>query len=84
MKKIVALIFVALFISACASPSPRFYKHPTENDQDFERDKYDCMRSAEQQAENLGMEPEVFWMYFVQYEADECLRLKYGWQYRAE
>lgn len=67
------LISMALLLGGCA---PTMYTHPTKNAQDFNRDKYDCEKIAEQSAANWGSHGNPF---MIVSEMKRCLELKFGW-----
>jgi len=67
-------LLILIFISACATTH---WVHPTKNAQDFERDKYDCEKVAEQSAANTGDRGNIF---ILANEMSRCLRLKHGWE----
>ncbi len=72
MKRLLFLP-LALFVSGCA---PTLYCHPSKTQADFDREKYDCEKVAEQSAANWGSKGNIF---MIADEMNKCLRLKYGW-----
>lgn len=73
MKKI--LVIASLFLlSGCVKT---VYTHPYKNSGDFERDKYDCEKIAEQSAANWGIRGNPF---YIADETWKCMRLKQGWK----
>lgn len=70
---ILILLLILLLLIGCA---PTVYTHPTKNAQDFERDKYDCEKIAEQSAANWGSRGNLF---IIADEMKRCLELKFGW-----
>lgn len=65
---------MVLFLFGCART---LYTHPTKNQQDFERDRYECRLVAEQSAANWGSPGNVF---MIVEETKRCLEYRYGWQ----
>ena len=74
MKKILFIIISFAFLSGCART---VYTHPYKDAADFERDKYECEKIAEQSAANLGMRGNPF---YIVDETFKCMRLKQGWK----
>jgi hypothetical protein len=72
MRKLVIGVLVA-GVFGCA---PKVYTHPTKNAQDFERDKYQCEKIAEQSAANTGAKGNPF---IIVQEQQRCLELQMGW-----
>jgi hypothetical protein len=73
MKRFFLYTLAFLFLAGCA---PRLYCHPSKVAEDFEREKYDCEKVAEQSAANWGVKGGV---YFIVKEMDRCLKSRYGW-----
>ena len=73
MYKIVLVMFFISLVG-CART---IYIHPYKNNQDFERDRYECRLVAEQSAANWGSPGNVF---MIVEETKRCLELRYGWQ----
>jgi len=70
---VLLILLVALALSSC---SPKVYTHPTKTTQDFNREKYDCQQSATQNAYQMGMAGNVFW---ITEQMQQFLQMKYGW-----
>jgi len=73
-RKIILILIILLVFSGCA---PTMYVHPTKDAQDFEHDKYECEKIAEQSAANWGSPGNPF---MIANEIRRCLELKYGWK----
>lgn len=67
-------LLLLLAINGCA---PTVFVHPTKNNEDFERDKYECEKIAEQSAANWGSRGNPF---MIANEMKRCLQLKFGWR----
>jgi hypothetical protein len=68
---------VCLILCICLIGCARtVYTHPTKTTADFERDKYDCEKVAEQSAANWGSPGNPF---MIVSEMKRCLELKHGW-----
>jgi hypothetical protein len=67
------LVLTALALSSCAS---KVYVHPTKDATDFNRDKYDCQQVATQNAYQMGMAGNMFW---IADQMQQCLEMKHGW-----
>lgn len=74
MTRAAISLFLLLVISGCA---PTVFVHSTKTNTDFERDKYECMKIAEQSACNWGSCGNPF---MIANETRQCLQLKFGWQ----
>lgn len=69
-----AMLFVTtLALSSCG---PKLYVHSTKNATDFNRDKFDCQQVATQNAYQMGMAGNPFW---IASQTQECLVMKHGW-----
>ncbi|KMJ44722.1 hypothetical protein AB204_12805 [Xenorhabdus khoisanae] len=74
MKKIALLALFSSLLSGCAKTMLiHDYKSPSE----LEKDKYECMNIATQQASNWGAAGNPF---IIKDEMLKCLRFKYGWR----
>ncbi len=69
-----AILLSCLSIIGCASTQ---WVHSYKNEQDFEADKYDCEKTAEQSAANWGSPGNPF---MILNEMKKCLQYKHGWQ----
>ncbi|MDE9431351.1 hypothetical protein [Xenorhabdus bovienii] len=74
MKKIAILMLFALFLSGCAKT---ILIHDSKSPSDLEKDKYECMNIATQQAANWGAAGNPF---IIKNEMMRCLQVKYGWR----
>lgn len=72
----IRVIFAVLLLLTMGGCAPTVFTHPTKNNQDFERDKYDCEKVAEQSAANWGAKGNPF---IIADEIKRCLQLKHGW-----
>ena len=69
-------VTVAVLMLGVAGCATVVYTHSTKNAQDFERDKYECEKVAEQSAANWGSPGNPF---MIVEEMRKCLELRYGW-----
>ena len=67
------LLLTALTLLGCA---PKLYVHSTKNAADFDRDKFDCQQVATQNAYQMGMAGNMFW---IADQMQQCLEMKHGW-----
>ncbi len=72
MKKIILIVGILFLLGGCVGG----LTHLTKNEQDFERDKYECQMIAEQSAVNWGSRGNIF---MIAQEINRCMRLKFGW-----
>ena len=72
MKRITLIVGFLFLLGGCAGG----LTHLTKNEQDFERDKYECQMIAEQSAANWGSRGNIF---MIAQEINRCMRLKFGW-----
>ena len=72
------LLLAALALSSCA---PKVYVHSTKDATDFNRDKYDCQQVATQNAYQMGMAGNMFW---ITDQMQQCLEMKHGWVEQAK
>lgn len=72
------LLFIAFALSSCA---PKVYVHPMKGESDFNRDKYDCQQVATQNAYQMGMAGNMFW---IADQMQQCLEMKHGWVEQAK
>ncbi len=75
MKKIILIVGILFLLGGCASGR---WTHPTKTAEDFERDKYECEKIAEQSAANWGSQGNIFMMVR---EMRRCLELKFGYSW---
>ncbi len=73
MKKIVLLAGILFLVGGCVGGT---YRHPNKTQQEFEKDKYECMLIAEQSAANWGSRGNIF---MISRDMDQCLKLKFGY-----
>lgn len=73
MKKVLIIILLFLLIGCVKT----VYTHPYKGADDFERDKYECEKIAEQSAANWGIKGNPF---YIADEIWKCMRLKQGWK----
>ncbi|MBD2822291.1 hypothetical protein ID852_16695 [Xenorhabdus sp. 42] len=76
MKKIAILVCSASLLSGCAKT---MLVHDYKSPSDLEKDKYECMNIATQQAANWGSAGNPF---IIKSEMVKCLEFKYGWRER--
>ena len=65
---------ILFLLLGCAST---IYTHPDKSVQDFDRDRYECEKIAEQSAANWGMKGNPIYMNL---EIKKCLEQKCGWR----
>ena len=73
MKRLI-LISTIVVLSGCA---PMIFTHPDKDQSDFNRDKYECTKIAEQSVCSRGACGNIFMMID---EIQQCLQLKFGWR----
>ena len=73
MKKLILVMGILFLLGGCAMGK---WTHATRTEQDFERDRYECMMIAEQSAANWGSRGNIFMM---AQEINRCLKLKFGY-----
>jgi hypothetical protein len=66
-------LILCLCLIGCAKT---VYTHPTKPASEFDRDKYDCEKVAEQSAANTGSSMNPF---YIVSEMKRCLVYKHGW-----
>ncbi len=74
MFRLVIVTTTFLFLSSCTKV---YYTHPWKTPEDFERDKYECEKIAEQSAAAVGASGNIP---YIVMEVKRCLELKYGWK----
>ncbi|MBP1015889.1 hypothetical protein J8628_03075 [Serratia fonticola] len=74
MKKLIFCFVVAFSLVGCAKT---VLVHDTKSPADLEKDKYECMNIATQQAANLGAAGNPF---VIKDQTLMCLTMKYGWR----
>jgi len=67
------LLCATVLMVGCA---PTVFLHPTKNELQFNRDKYDCRLVAQQSAANFGAAGNPL---IIIDEINTCLQLKHGW-----
>ena len=70
MNKIIMSLMVML--TGCAT-TPQVWNHPTKTAEDFERDKYECLKDGEQHAANYGFHANPF---IIADRAKLCMKAK--------
>lgn len=73
MARLLLLLTAIIVVSGC---TPRLYVHPTKDARDFNRDKYDCQQVATQNAYQMGMAGNMFW---IADQMQQCIEMKHGW-----
>jgi hypothetical protein len=74
MTRLQLVTIICIFIFAgCA---PKTFTHPSKNEEDFNRDRYDCQQVAAKYAESWGVPGNPF---TIAEQINECMTQKYGW-----
>ncbi len=76
--RFLVIFFAMLALAGCAR---KVYVHPTKTAADFNRDKYECQQSATQNAYQMGMAGNPFW---IADQTNQCMEMKHGWTERAQ
>lgn len=73
--KTIPIVIIIILITGCGLGGQ--YYHDTKDEQQFNRDRYECRLVAEQGAANWGNKGNPF---SIASRINECMEMRYGWK----